>query len=130
MCCKLGFGICIVICSERKPTHLTSVFALWISVLLSDGTMLTTLIQMLNADVRLVGFHPPCYLCTLTCTNYMGFPLQQAITIHPISESRQMEREIKKIFSLDETTQPGNTKGGSITVQLTSCLVWISLFCK
>jgi len=27
--------------------------------LLPDGTTLTVLIQMLNTDVRLVGFHPP-----------------------------------------------------------------------
>jgi hypothetical protein len=37
--------------SAWKPTHLTSVFALWTSILQPDGTMLMALIQMLNMDV-------------------------------------------------------------------------------
>ncbi len=45
--------------SGWKPTHPTSVFALQTSISPPDGTTLTALIQMLNADVRLVGFHPP-----------------------------------------------------------------------
>ena len=37
--------------SGWKPTHLTSVFALWTSVLPPDGTTLMALIRMLNTDV-------------------------------------------------------------------------------